>query len=139
MSSCPRGPTVSQRKSPNSSGNETSWRTSIPTFSVQYFNAASWSWTHRWALAIFIMRMTLRPVVAVRLLPVCCLDATVGGATRVAAQDARGHSRVDGGGRHAGPVRGRRLSVHPGEAGRERPDALKADHHPDVGHRSVGG
>src|SRR6201988_2336643 len=91
-SSWPGGPTVSQRKVSSKSGSETSWRTSIPTFSVQYFSATSWSWTHRWALAILIMGTTLRSDLAARLLPMCCLgNPGVGGRTGVALEDAARH------------------------------------------------
>src|SRR5882757_6075721 len=138
-SSWPGGPIVSQRKVSSKSGNETSWRTSIPTFSVQYFSATSWSWTHKWALAIFIMGTTLRSVPAARLLPMCCLaNPGVGGRTGVAFEDATRYPGVYRCRRHVGAVGGRRQPVHPGEARGEGPDALQADHHADIGHRPVG-
>src|SRR5512139_1940763 len=111
----------------------------MPTFSVQYFRATSWSCTHRWALAILIMATTLRSAVAGRLLPVCCLaHVAVGGWPGVALEDATRHPGLCGSGRQAGPVRGGRQPVDPREARGERSDALQADHHADVGHRAVG-
>src|SRR5215217_8787226 len=123
-SSWPGGPTVSQRNVSSRSGSETSCRTSIPTFSVQYFSATSWSCTHKWALAILIMGTTLRSAAAARLLPVCCPDPAVGTRASIALEDAARHARVDGGGGHAGPIGRGRFAIDPGEAGGERPDAL---------------
>src|ERR1700758_3707810 len=127
MSSCPGGPAVSHRKLP-SSGSETSSRTSMPTFSVQYFNATSWSCTQSWALEILIMSPTLRPAPVARLLPVCCLDPAVRGPPGVPLQYAIGHPGIDGGGGHARAVGRRWHPIHAGEAGSERPDALQSDH-----------
>ena len=94
-------------------------------------------------------RSTLTPRCRSSLLPACCsstrpiprirlLQPTVGRGTTERTNHARGHHRSVGCGGQTGPISGRRESVGPLEARRERPDTAQTDGHTYICHRIVG-